>query len=481
MDQGRMPLMERLIEYKRNNSISYHVPGHKNGLVFQEDVRTLFQDVLSIDVTEIEGMDDLHHPEGVIHEAENLASALYNVEDTAFLVGGSTAGNLAMLMGTLSEGDQVIVQRNSHQSVFHGLVLSGAKPIFIEPVIDENTGMTLGIDGEAVKTAIRRYPQAKAVIITSPSYEGYVQPLHSVVDEAHRAGMVVLVDEAHGAHLITEGTEWPGSALKAGADAVVQSAHKMLPAMTMTAYLHIQGSRVNKQAIRRYLRMFQSSSPSYPLMGSLDGARAYLAGFTPESYNRLYEKVIAFRKELGIIPQWELAPLQLSGFKQDPLKIVLRSRSNATGLELQRALNKHGIYPELANDRYLVLTLPLSLSWNDSKEHVERMRRAVEAFSVEKAGSELIAFKEPVRERITELPFTYKELETMETEFVNWEQGAGHLAGEDIVPYPPGIPLIMRGERIEQAQIERLKELVRSGAKFQTGTHWLKEGMKRYR
>ncbi|MBM7098031.1 aminotransferase class I/II-fold pyridoxal phosphate-dependent enzyme [Bacillus sp. H-16] len=476
MDQRRMPLVEQLITYKNTAPVSYHVPGHKNGTVFQEEAHRLFNDVLSIDVTEIKGMDDLHHPEGVIGDAEQLAADLYGAEHTSFLVGGSTAGNLAMIVGSFSVNDIVLVQRNSHQSVFHGLEVSGARPVFIEPVIDNETGMLLGADLNAVNDALKLYPEAKGLILTSPTYEGYVQPLELIIKKAHEAGVMVMVDEAHGAHLIEVQRDWPASSLKAGADVVVQSAHKMLPAMTMTAFLHMQGSRVDKAAVKRHLRMFQSSSPSYPLMASLDAARAYLAAFLPDRYERLYKKATDFRKKLGTIPQWDIAPLKIAEFLQDPLKIVLISRSTATGLMLQDSLSSHGIYPELANDNYLVLTLPLSLEWCDT---VEKIREAVSHYPIIRE-KECIAI-EALREPVTELSFSYKEMASKETCFHDVQDAAGQVAAEDVVPYPPGIPLIMNGERIKPRQLERLKELIESGASFQTGTAWLHKGLKVYK
>ncbi|WP_332603930.1 aminotransferase class I/II-fold pyridoxal phosphate-dependent enzyme, partial [Bacillus sp. S1(2024)] len=311
------PLYKALIQHARRNSHSFHVPGHHNGDVFFDDAKSIFDPLLTIDVTELAGLDDLHHPSGVIKEAQELASQLYGSVESFFLVNGTTVGNLAMILSVCEPGDTILVQRNCHKSVFHAVDLSGAEPVYLAPDVDSAMHVPTHVPLGTIKEALEAYPGAKGLVLTNPTYYGHSADLTEIITEAHHYGIPVLVDEAHGAHfilgepfpvsalkmgadivvIITEahhygipvlvdeahgahfilGEPFPVSALKMGADIVVQSAHKTLPAMTMGSYLHLNSScRINRDRVAEYLNRLQSSSPSYPIMASLDIARAYV-------------------------------------------------------------------------------------------------------------------------------------------------------------------------------------------------------------
>ncbi|WP_322925178.1 aminotransferase class I/II-fold pyridoxal phosphate-dependent enzyme [Paenibacillus campi] len=280
----RAPLYERLIQYARSGNRSYHVPGHKNGAAFTqlaEQSNAAFsldyvRQLLRLDVTEIEGTDDLHHPEGVIQEGQQLAARCFGAEETYWLVGGSTSGNLALLLSVCQQpGDLIIVQRNVHKSVIHGLMLAGAQAVFLAPEIEITSGLAVVPSAETVGQALERYPNARAVLLTSPNYYGIGTDLTAIARHCHERHIPLLVDEAHGAHY-GHHPRFPQSALAAGADGVVQSTHKMLSAMTMGAMLHVQGKLLDRELLRQRLTMIQSSSPSYPIMASLDLSRYWL-------------------------------------------------------------------------------------------------------------------------------------------------------------------------------------------------------------
>ncbi|WP_161524842.1 aminotransferase class I/II-fold pyridoxal phosphate-dependent enzyme [Alteribacter lacisalsi] len=481
MDQTRMPLLEALKRHAELKRVSMHVPGHKNGQVFHKDAEVFFKDILTLDVTEIEGMDDLHQPEGIILEAEILAALLFRAAETLFLVGGSTAGNLAMILGTLNEGDRVLVQRSSHQSVLHGLEMAGASPVFLEPERDSKTGITYGVSEATVREAVSAWPEAKALLLTSVSYEGYGQDLTGHVHFAHEAGMCVLVDEAHGPHLIFNQDRWPASALRAGADAVVQSAHKMLPAMTMSSWLHVQGNRVNRNRIKKYLRMLQSSSPSYPLMASLDAARAYLAAYTETQGEQMAEWSRQFRDRLNRIPQICTASEKINGFVQDPLKVVIESRCRASGRELQKAFAEEGIIAELAGHRHVLFTLPFTVSEPEYEAAAAAVQRACSPYAVSPDPHTVHGRKfNSEKRRITPLALSYREMDRQVPQKVPFIEAAGLIAAEDVVPYPPGIPFILKGETISYEQVEELKELVSKGVSFQSGRGFITEGLSVY-
>ncbi|MFA9559763.1 aminotransferase class I/II-fold pyridoxal phosphate-dependent enzyme [Evansella sp. AB-rgal1] len=471
MDQSKTPLFDQLVKHHKKETTSFHVPGHKNGTVFFQRAKKIYQEILQLDVTEISGMDDLHHPSGVIKEAEELTADLYGVESSHFLIGGSTVGNLAMIMSSVSKGDKILVQRNCHQSVFHGIELSGATPIFIEPEIDKETGFSLGISKGSLQEAIQSIPDIKVLVLTSPTYEGYGQPLHEQIKIAHEANIVVFVDEAHGAHLLTDDPRWPVSATKAGADIVVQSAHKMLPAMTMTSYLHVNSRRVNKDRLLYYLKMLQSSSPSYPLLASLDVARAYAAQMIKQGYGPLTEAMGVFKRELreqGLL----LAPSKIGDYVQDPLKLVFIS-SDYSAKRWQCELEKREIYPELVSPYHVLLTLPLS---NDVLPFAEWKKELVLCLSDDKSGK----MKQRVqvkRNILSTLEYPMGDLDSFVKRNVSWEKAVGEIAAETITPYPPGVPLIVKGERIKIHHIEELERYLQNNAYFQTGDEWKEKGI----
>ena len=470
MEQHKIPLMDTLIKHSRKDPISFHVPGHKYGGVWLDEARRPFDDILKLDVTELPELDDLHAPEGVILEAQSLLSDLYGTMNSYFLVGGSTAGNLAMILSTVSEGDIVLVQRNAHKSVFNAIKLAKAVPVFIEPQFDNGAMVAGGLSHEAVLNAIKAYPAAKALLVTYPNYYGMVSNLSEIINSAHQHGMAVLVDEAHGVHFIA-GSPFPPSAVSLGADVVVQSAHKTLPAMTMGAFLHYNSSRVARDRLEMYLQMLQSSSPSYPIMASLDAARSFLGTVTKEELLELKKGIEYFRAETADIPGLMVLP-QCGG---DPLKMLIRSSFGYSGFELQSILEEHGVFTELADEMNVLLVLPFM-----KKGHRKFYERALQRLRKSQKGRrEKLGSVEDVPLTITNagslgtLELGYRDMEMRGTRFIPLEQANGAICAEMVIPYPPGIPLFIPGERISGEAIDRLK--LHLGGKTQGGER-LSEG-----
>jgi arginine/lysine/ornithine decarboxylase len=463
--QTQIPIYEALLKHKRNNPISFHVPGHKSGAILHQHSQNLFQELLKIDVTELSGLDDLHSPEGAIKEAQELLAALYQVKESFFLVNGSTVGNLAMILSVCKKDDVILVQRNCHKSVLNALKLAKARPVFLEPEYNLEWKSATGVSKETVESAIFLYPEAKAIVLTYPNYYGMVYDVKSVIELAHAYNIPVLIDEAHGPHFII-GEPFPASAIQLGADMVVQSAHKTLPAMTMGSYLHINSNRINSDIVKEYLQMLQSSSPSYVIMASLDLARNYLATYQPSDMEYLHKNISLFKKELSTIKGIKV--LDYPDSKGDTLKVTIQSRSKLSGFELQKRLEEIDIFTELADPYNVLMILPL-LKEGQEYPLVEVCRRMKEL---------LVKFPyQPVEEEflnssgnISELAIPYEKLSSVQKEAISITEAAGYVCAETITPYPPGIPLLLMGEFITVGKINQLIQLTEMGARFQGGT-----------
>jgi arginine/lysine/ornithine decarboxylase len=463
--QSRIPLYEALIDHVNKKPISFHVPGHKYGQIQQVDASRFFGQTLRIDATELSGLDDLHAPEGVILEAEALLAKLYKVKKSFFLVNGSTVGNLAMVLAACSEDDVVLVQRNCHKSILNALKFSKVRPVFLEPEYNQEWKTAAGVSLATVKEAIHLYPDAKALILTYPNYYGLVFNLQAIIEEAHLHDIPVLVDEAHGAHF-TIGNPFPASAVALGADIVVQSAHKTLPAMTMGSFLHFNSMLLNVNEVKEYLEMLQSSSPSYPIMASLDLARNYLAGYDKKDLSFLLKEIQGFKQELGTIPAIKVLefPNQLGDF----LKITVQTRCGLSGFELQKRLEAEAIYPEMADPYNILLILPLLKEGQryPFEKAVLKIKRAFEGLPLHNIKKAYM----PGTPKISELAIGFKEMSGLGVKTLHMREALMHVCAETIIPYPPGVPLLLKGERITAERLEQLTSLIASGARFQGGS-----------
>lgn len=464
--QKRLPLYNALLKHSNIKPISFHVPGHKYGEILPLEAKDIFRQLLKLDATELSGLDDLHSPEGVIREAEELLADLYQVKKSFFLINGSTVGNLAMVMSAATADDVVLVQRNCHKSVLHALKIAKVHPVFLEPEYDPIWKTATGVSLKTVEQAIFRYPRAKAIILTYPNYYGLVYDLKSVIDLAHLHNVPVLVDEAHGAHFII-GNPFPASAIKLGADIVVQSAHKTLPAMTMGSFLHVNSNRINMDNLQDYLQMLQSSSPSYVIMASLDLARYYLAAYEQKDVQYLLKEKEQFQAELAKIPSIKV--LDYPNSDGDPLKVTIQTRCKWSGFELQKRFETAGIYTELADPENVLFILPL-LKEKQPYPWAVALEKIKDVLAWEQG---ILSVKEEIQmsgSKITELAIPYHQMSTFEKMNVPIAKAAGKVCAEAVIPYPPGIPLMLAGELISEVKLEQLNLLLKSGARFQGGS-----------
>lgn len=456
MNQQETPLFTALHHYAAAET-TLHVPGHKNGTVLPPFAKPFYERLLQLDATEVSGLDDLHAPEDVILKSQQLLTEHYGTIHSYFLVNGSTVGNLAMILATLSHGDEVIVQRNCHKSILHGIELTGATPIFVAPHVDSSWQVATTLSIEETQRVISEHPQAKALILTYPNYYGIAQQqIKTLIDFAHAQNLVVLVDEAHGAHFTL--AQFPSSTLDWGADVVIHSAHKTLPAMTMGSYLHINSQRVSDRRIRYYLQMLQSSSPSYPIMASLDIARFYLAHYIEETPLRAH--IQTFRKALNDLRGIHVLEAP-TGTQLDPLKVTIRA-DGLTGFELADALEAVGILPELADFQNVLFVLPLAIV--DYSEILETIAQIKWQPSSLNMPSYRIPFE-------TTIALSYEQMHESQITRCPIAQAVDQISAETIIPYPPGIPLIMKGERIRAETVVQLQKMIAHDTHFHGGEY----------
>jgi arginine/lysine/ornithine decarboxylase len=471
LDHSKAPLYEALCEYESSKRTSMHVPGHKDGRVFDEEGYLHFDKILKIDATESVGIDDLHHPTDFIADAQALAADAFGADHTFFLVGGSTVGNIGAALTLCGPGDKILVQRNMHKSVFHGLLLAGAHPIYIAPAVEPTTKAAMMSDIYFIEEALKQHPDVKAVWVTNPNYYGMSQNIAVLAKTCHKAGVPLIVDEAHGAHFgHAEGV--PPSALSQGADLVVQSTHKMLTSMTMSSMLHVKGSLVSRERLAQVLGMIQSTSPSYPLLASLDLARRYLVEKgrkqLQETVSRLEKKRVQLSAELQSLEIWEGS--QEVRYR-DPLKWIISCKNGAvTGYQLLDLFYQEGATAEISDPRNIVFLFSI----NEKEEDIERVIKAIksldqklhQAAGDKKQEKEIVMFAEEGSLYVPKM--SLRDAFHMPRKRVKLEDAAGSLCGETVLPYPPGIPLLTPGEEITKSHVETIQRLHQMGAYFQS-------------
>jgi arginine decarboxylase len=460
LSKSKIPILEAILRHLRTNRLALHVPGHKLGRGLPGEIGMWLSNGGRLDLTEIPGLDDLHAPEGAILEAQRLAARAFGAEETHFLVNGSTAGNLAMIMAAVRPGETILVPRNLHKSVLHGLVLAQARPVYLTPDTVTEFGIASGVSVETVRRAVLRHPEAKAVLVTSPTYHGICSDLCAIADVVHAAGMMLLVDEAHGAHLAFH-EELPITAMQAGADAAVQSTHKMLGSLTQTAMLHVQGQRLDRVRLRKRLQLVQSTSPSYLLLASLDAARFLMESEGRERIGRALAAIRAGVQRLKERPGLRLLE-QADGYPVDPFKWTIGVGAlGRTGAEVYQWLHERGVTLELS-DPWNVLAV---FSYADGERQVERL---LEALAQVEPGDETPALSAgaSISFHLEQgvLPFEAFE---RESEAVSLMEAPGRLAAEMVIPYPPGIPLIVPGEVWTREVADFVQELRLHGTRFQ--------------
>ena len=466
--------------YREAGALAFHTPGHKQGLGAHALLRELVTEAgLREEVSLMEGLDDLHEPTGCIEEAQDLAAALYRADAAFFAVNGTTGAIHAMLVAALSPGDAVLVPRNVHRSVFGGLVLADARPVYIEPVVDEALGIAHGLSTEAVREACRLHPEAKALLLVSPTYYGVASDVRAIAEIVHAAGMALLVDEAHGAHLAFS-DDLPESAIAAGADLVAQSTHKLLGAMTQASLLLLREGRIEKERVQRAMSLLTSTSPNYLLLASLDIARLQMAEAGAAHLARAVGLARKLRREVNATPGlFSFGEERMGGagaFALDPLKLTVTVTGlGLTGAEAAHILrHEHKIEAELF-DAQNVLFL---LTYADTEESAGRLLAALRSLAQRRtahgataaaaAGAVPDGRKAQAVVRLPAAPpvsIPPREAFYRRSVPCRLREAAGRIAAETIAFYPPGIPVICTGEVFTAEVCRYIEAMAAAGLK----------------
>ncbi len=486
-------LYDRLRRYEASDYYGFHMPGHKRNRAFAG-----IADVCGIDITEIDGFDDLHHARGILKDAQERAAAVYGAQETHFLVNGSTAGVLSAVLGVTGRGDSVLVARNCHKSVYHAVYMNELVPVYLYPDFDEESQLNTEISVQSVRDALEENPRARAVIIVSPTYDGVVSDVAGIAKAAHERNVPLIVDEAHGAHFGFH-PYFPENANRAGADIVVHSLHKTLPSLTQTALLHLNGTLVGRERVRRYLDMLQTSSPSYVLMAGMDSCIGLLD--TEAKREALFAPYVGLlgetRKKLSKLRRLELLNPGEQDARFDRSKIILSGRNaGLDGRELSAILlKKYHLQMEMAAGDYVLAMT----SVGDTREGMERLFRAAAEIDEDagrmgaKAAKDMRAGAGRQTEadahtgqrasgktgmdgingmnRLPVLPMRYTPAEAERlpakekgrARSLAWQDSVGRISLEYAYLYPPGVPLVVPGEQMTEEAARLLYWYERKG------------------
>ena len=491
-------LINRLAAYAGSDMYPFHMPGHKR----MPGPMDSFANPFTVDITEIDGFDNLHHPEGILRDSMRWAADVYGADQTYYLINGSTSGILAAVCGTVPRGGRILVSRNCHKSVYHGIYLNQLKTSYVYPQEIAGLGIQGGITAEDVDRMLKRYMDTQAVLIVCPTYDGIVSDIEAISQIVHRAGLPLIVDEAHGAHFRYDAM-FPVSALDLGADVVIQSVHKTLPSLTQTALLHIKCNRpdggcyADRERIDRYIHMVQSSSPSYVLMASIENSIYQMEQMDMAPHGK---RLRGLRQRLGRMNHLRLADTGLigqAGIRDlDISKIVVSTRgtylpsvenglTGFTGAQLDDILRReYHLEMEMCGADY-VTAITTAM---DSEEGLERLGDALVRIDARltddgsnarrengsgpvmapdcKTGQESMQ-KCSVYSMRCDTAMSVGEAMDGKIKSINLEDSPGCISGEFVYIYPPGIPIVAPGEWISRPILEVILEYRNKGLPVQ--------------
>ena len=457
-------IYDKLKDYSDSDYYGFHMPGHKRNLDMLKSTVPY-----KIDITESEGFDDLHHAEGILKEAQIRAARIYHADETHFLINGSTVGILSAIAGVTKKGDTILVARNCHKSVYHAIYMNELNPVYLYPEFNHCAQLNTEVSVDDVREALDKYPSIRAVVIVSPTYDGVVSDVEAIAEAVHEKGIPLIVDEAHGAHFGFH-PYFPQNANTRGADIVIHSLHKTLPALTQTALLHINGSLASRKGVREYLRMLQSSSPSYVLMSSIDSCIDMLENRRKELFDPYVKMLEKMRGRLRQLKRLEL--VETENFDRSKIVISVRHADMSSKRLYRILLNEYHLQMEMVAGTYILAMTSIG----DTEDGMERLARALK--EIDAQADERMRSGNCLEETPTiigaslprpEVVYNSSVMENMLDEAaisavpgskvrrLPWRDSVGYISTEYAYLYPPESPLIVPGERVSQEAVDMLQ------------------------
>lgn len=444
----------KLRDYADTDTYPFHMPGHKRNMAG-------FENPYNIDITEITGFDDLHHADGIIKEAQQRAAKLYGADRCYYLVNGSTCGILSAISATTKKGDKIIVGRNCHKSVYHALYLRELQPVYVYPEVSDYN-IQGQIRKEDIQEILEQNTDIKAVIITSPTYDGVVSDIAGIAKLAHSYNIPLIVDEAHGAHFGLD-ESMPQNAINLGADCVIVSIHKTLPAFTQTALLLVNEGKADCQKIEDFLDIYETSSPSYILMAGIEKCIRVMAENSKELFAGLNQNLDGFYKKMQALQKLHVLiaeDFKEKAFEFDRTKILISTENtDITGHQLKEILtDRYQIELEMSCENY-------ALAIATVMDEEDGFRRLAEALIEIDSNCNIQKTSCSIREIYTkpERKYEIHEIDNFSKEKVSLQQAEGKISSEYIYFYPPGIPILVPGERINIQNIKEIEKAISQG------------------
>ena len=473
-----MDLYDKLVDYSQSDVYPFHMPGHKRqvGNPFLQE----FPNPYAIDITEIDGFDNLHHAEGIIRESMDRAAKMYGADRSYYLVNGSSCGILSAVCGMTRHGGKILMSRNCHKAAYHGVFLNRLRVEYIYPQIIEEFGIQGGLVPKDVEQVLKTDHDIQAVLVVSPTYDGIVSDVEKIVKICHRCGIPLIVDEAHGAHFRYH-KGFPVSALDLGADVVIQSLHKTLPAFTQTSILHVKGNLVDWERLEHYLQIFQSSSPSYLFMAGMERCLRFMEegkgteeGMTGgrSMMDQFYHRLVKLRKELGAMKRLRLLEEDSKGkngvYDLDISKVIISARGTGiNGEELGEWLRRdYHLEMEMCAAEYVTAITTVM----DTEEGLRRLRNAlleIDGKLSDRVESQDCGKKNQRYELKPETVMSIADGWEQADKKISLEDSVGRISGEYIYLYPPGIPFVVPGEKISQEVVDLVKRYQKCGYSVQ--------------
>ena len=454
-------LFNTLYEYTNKNRIAFHMPGHKLGNLCS------FSNIHKMDITEIDGFDNLHNPKNIIKNSQIRASKLFNSDETYFIVNGSTTGNISAILSICKDGDKIAIARNSHKSVFSGIILSGADSYYIKPKIIDEINMLGQITPKSIENILKKNNNIKAVFITSPTYEGFTANIKKISTITHKYNALLIVDEAHGAHF-NFNDYFPESAINCGADIVIQSIHKTLPSLTQTALLHIKYNNINNEYIEKIkssLSILQTSSPSYILMASIDNCCEFLEKKSGKYFEKYIKNLEKYRKKFKKFKNLKLIDnkkynKKFGIYDFDKSKFIFFINSSImTTKDINNILiNKYNIQIEYFNENHIIIMTSIANTNIEFKKLHEALYEI----------DNIIDFKGYKNSSTNNLNLdTIKLISIRKAYFsekkeIKINKSLNNICGDFIIPYPPGIPILCPGEKITYKSLNYINKLLKN-------------------